>query len=264
MLELYHNDLSSCAQKVRIVLMEKNLDWVSHHLDLRAGDQFDPEYLKLNPNGVVPTLVHDGKPVIESNVIIDYLDEKFPDPVLRPKSDEDRAAMQGWFDRLDANVHSMVGLLCMATVFRHDFLKLGQQAIDKTIHETPDERMREGKRALIEQGIDAPIFAIAPPVLRDFLADLDSALEVTPWLAGRDYSIADVAVTPYMARFDMLNLDPMWSDCAALSDWFDRIRARPTYQTVMIDDVDPQKIADLGKYGSQAWPRIEAILAAAA
>src|SRR3546814_10227948 len=57
-IELYHNDLSSCAQKVRIALYEKQLPWKSHHLNLRKGDQFKPEYMKLNPNGVVPTLVH--------------------------------------------------------------------------------------------------------------------------------------------------------------------------------------------------------------
>ena len=58
MIALYHNDMSVCAQKVRMALAEKQLPWESHHLDLRAGDQQKPEYVKLNPNAVVPTLVH--------------------------------------------------------------------------------------------------------------------------------------------------------------------------------------------------------------
>ena len=55
MIELYHNDMSVCAQKVRLVLAEKKLEWTGHHLNLRAGDQHRPDYLKLNPKGVVPT-----------------------------------------------------------------------------------------------------------------------------------------------------------------------------------------------------------------
>jgi glutathione S-transferase len=68
MLELYNNTNSVCAQKVRLALTEKGLQAREHMLELQ-GDQFDPAYLKLNPNGVVPTLVHDGQPITESAVI---------------------------------------------------------------------------------------------------------------------------------------------------------------------------------------------------
>jgi glutathione S-transferase len=76
-LEHYHNINSVCAQKVRIALREKRLEVKERLLTLR-GDQHDPAYRKLNPNGVVPTLVHDGKPIIESSLILYYLDEAFP------------------------------------------------------------------------------------------------------------------------------------------------------------------------------------------
>ena len=84
MLEHHHNINSVCAQKVRIALKEKALDVKEHLLTLR-GDQHDPAYRKLNPNGVVPTLVHDGKPIIESSLILYYLDDAFPDPPLMPR-----------------------------------------------------------------------------------------------------------------------------------------------------------------------------------
>ena len=84
MLELYHNTMSSCAQKVRVGLAEKGLKWKSHHLNLRAGDQQNPAYLELNPKGVVPTLIHGDLVIRESNVILEYLDDAFPDPPLRP------------------------------------------------------------------------------------------------------------------------------------------------------------------------------------
>ena len=63
-LTLYHNAMSSCAAKVRMALSEKNLEWDGIHLDLRAGDTHKPDYVKLNPNKVVPTLDHDGAIII--------------------------------------------------------------------------------------------------------------------------------------------------------------------------------------------------------
>ena len=64
MLELYHHGSSVCAAKVRFVLMEKGLDWTGHYLDILKGEHFTPEYLKLNPKAVVPTLVHDGQVLV--------------------------------------------------------------------------------------------------------------------------------------------------------------------------------------------------------
>ena len=87
MLELYHNDMSTCAQKVRATLAEKDIAWEGHELNLRTGEQHKPQFLKLNPRGVVPVLVHDGNVIIESNIIMEYLEDAFPDTKrLMPKS----------------------------------------------------------------------------------------------------------------------------------------------------------------------------------
>ena len=95
MLTLYDYGNSVCCQKVRITLREKGLDWDAIRVDLFASEQYDPKYLKLNPKGVVPTLVHDGVPVIESTLICEYLDETFPDPPLAPR-DAAQRAQKSW------------------------------------------------------------------------------------------------------------------------------------------------------------------------
>ena len=77
MLTLYDFGNSVCCQKVRITLCAKGLDWEPIQVDLFKTEQYDPKYLKLNPKGVVPTLVHDGKPVIELTLICEYIDETF-------------------------------------------------------------------------------------------------------------------------------------------------------------------------------------------
>ena len=82
-LHLFHFFLSNCSQRVRFGLEEKGLEWTSHHMNLMANEHATPEYQQINPNGVVPTLVHDGQVVIESNDILVYLDERFPERPLR-------------------------------------------------------------------------------------------------------------------------------------------------------------------------------------
>ena len=91
LLELYHHGSSVCAAKVRFALMEKGADWEGRYIDILKGDQFDPEYMKLNPKAVVPTLVHDGRVVVESTVICEYVDDVFPEPALKPEDPHQRA-----------------------------------------------------------------------------------------------------------------------------------------------------------------------------
>ena len=101
MLTLYHNDMSVCAQTVRLALAEKNIEYEAIHLNLRTGDQRTPEYLKLNPKGVVPTLVNDDFVITESIVVNEYIDDAFPETPLKPDSAEDRARMRWWTKQID-------------------------------------------------------------------------------------------------------------------------------------------------------------------
>src|SRR5271154_7017575 len=93
MLELYHSINSVCAQKVRIALHEKGLS-AKEHLMTLAGDQFDPAYMRLNPNAVVPTLVHEAPPIVEPPVILYYIDEVSPEPPLMPRDLKSRATVR--------------------------------------------------------------------------------------------------------------------------------------------------------------------------
>ena len=106
-LELYHNDMSTCAQKVRLTLTEKCLDWTSHHMDLRKGDTRTDEYKKLNPNAVVPTLIDKGTVICESTVIMEYLEDAYPQTSLRPKDPIECARMRTWTKQLDENLKAI-------------------------------------------------------------------------------------------------------------------------------------------------------------
>ncbi len=99
---LYNAPQSTCSQRVRFVLNAKGLPFAEIKLDLLAGDQLKPEYLALNPNGVVPTLDHDGAIVIDSSVIIEYLDEVVPERErFTPRDPVKRATMRALMRFID-------------------------------------------------------------------------------------------------------------------------------------------------------------------
>jgi glutathione S-transferase len=105
MLEPYRLPFSNCSDRVRLVLEEKRLESVSHEVSILASGQHDPDDVKPNPMHVVPTLVQDGQLLIESSLIIDYLDDAFPEPAMRPKNAPGRHAVDAWLERVDEELH---------------------------------------------------------------------------------------------------------------------------------------------------------------
>src|ERR1700741_1058862 len=153
MIELYHHGTSVCAAKARIALAEKRLEWEGRYVDILKGEQFAPDYLKLNPKHVVPTLVHDGHVIRESTLIGEYIDEVLPDPPLRPGSALDRVAMRLWTKRLDEELHPATGIVTYAISHRHAVIANGPAAIKAWIENAPPaEHARRRQR--LEAGIE--------------------------------------------------------------------------------------------------------------
>ena len=235
MIELYHNDMSVCAAKVRIVLAEKGLEWKGHTLNLRAGDALKPEYLRLNPNGVVPTLVHDGQVVIESTVICEYLDDVSPETPLRPRDPYARTRMRLWTKQLDEGVHAATGTVSTCIAFRHQHLKKSPDELKRYFDSIPQADRRERLQKAVEFGMDSPTFAPALRRLDRLIADIDRTLTEGDWLAGDSFSLADVAYTPYMIRLEHLGLDDAFRSRPRVVAWRDRLIARPSFKTAITD-----------------------------
>jgi len=174
-LELYHNINSVCAQKVRIALNEKGQEAKEHLLTLR-GDQNEPAYLKLNPNGVVPTLVHDGAPIVESSLILYYIDEVFPEPPLMPKAPLPRLRVRMYNKLIDEYLHNACTILTFATAFRPNFLKVPREVWLAEINKAPLKRRAEYKRSVIEHGLDSEFAGDALAQHRKLLAWMADSL----------------------------------------------------------------------------------------
>lgn len=258
MLELYHAKTAVCAQKVRLVLAEKQLEWVSHEIDLSAGQQLDAAYLKLNPNGVVPTLIHDGVPIIESTLINEYLDDVFIDQPLKPEDPKGKAAMRLWTKAVDEGLHYSIGALSFAVLQRDFWRAKPPEVLDAHLASLPDPARRARQRQAIEMGIEAPMVKDAILSYRKTSIRMEKTLEHNEWLAGSEYSLADVALTPYFSRLSMLSMDELWGP--RVSDWLRRIQARPNYGQGILNFFPDEQKKRFAEIGSAAWVQLRVLV----
>jgi glutathione S-transferase len=260
MLALYHNDMSLCAQKVRVGLAEKGLDWEDRHIVLRSGEHQKEWYRKLNRRAVVPTLIDDDKVIPESNVILEYLEDRFPDPRLMPADPHGRARVRLWTKQLDEDIHdASAAILSFGIAFRHQYLQRGELG-RQMLEQIPNIFKRERRRDVIDKGPQSQHFVIAVQRMLQLLDEMEEVLASGPWLAGNDYTLADVAFTPYLARLEHLNILGLVGARAAVADWYARCKARPSFAAGIGRWENPDYLALMRERGAQHWPEIEAIV----
>jgi glutathione S-transferase len=232
MLTLYHHPTAVCAAKVRVVLAEKQLSWDGRIVDLGKGEQHRPDYLALNPNGVVPTLVHDGEVVIESTVISEYLDDAFAAHPLRPAGAFKRARLRLWTKREDS-IHDAINTLTSVMVFCP--LQRARSAEEQAqwTARMPDLTKRQKWIELMRDGADANAVRLALVRLRDLIRDMEGALADGPWLAGDAFTLADSGLISFFARLDALSLDFLLGDFPRVADWYMRCVARPSFDAAI-------------------------------
>lgn len=230
MLELYHAELSPCAQKVRMVLGEKRLDYQSHIVDILNKDNLKPEYLKLNPNGVVPTLVDDGAPIIESTLINEYLEDTHPQIPLRPSTPRACADMRIWTKLVDEKLHPASGAVTWAITLRRNFLARGMDAAKEAINRVPDIARRNRQLLILEQGFEAAEVKAGIATFVSCFSKMEKALSARDWLLEAGYSLADISMLPYAQGVRQWGLEDVFFGPKTTS-WFERIRERPAYQS---------------------------------
>ncbi|MEM7118897.1 MAG: glutathione S-transferase family protein [Chloroflexota bacterium] len=242
-LTLYHNAMSTCSAKVRMVLSAKGLKWEGVHLDLRSGDQQKPDYVKLNPNRVVPTLVHDEAVIIESIVICEYLDDAFSEQPVRPNDLVERAKMRLWTKQLDEGVHGATSIISNCIAFRYQHLQKTPEAIETYLNNVVDPIRRERLRRMIELGMDAPDFEDGVRRFEKLLDDMEAALEHGPWLSGNEFSLADISYASYMARLQHLGFEERIAARPRTAEWAARLMERPSYKQGIEAWFDPKYLS---------------------
>jgi glutathione S-transferase len=228
--KLYNAPQSTCSQRVRFVFNAKKLPFEEVKLNLLEGDQLKPDYLKLNPNGVVPTLDHDGQIVIDSTVITEYLDEVSPATSFTPQSPVERARMRALMHFIDEMPAAAVRVPTFNLAFLPSFQKMSRETFTAMAESKP--LRREFMTSMGQSGFPKAEMDAALARLRRAYQRMDAEIERSggPWLLGKKITLADVAVMPALVRMDDLSLSTQWQDLPRVVTWFDNIRVQPAFK----------------------------------
>lgn len=199
-IQLYESPTSSNCQRVKVVLEEKKLPYQSVRINLRKGEQKNPEYLKINPYGKVPAIVDDATVVYESCIIAEYLDDKYPEPSLMPKDPAQRVKIRILTD------YGVIHLFTTHRALRDELIK------------------PENER-------DSGVVEKAKKDLRNLLLRFEREMGQHFYLAGDSISLLD---TNFIARFVQWERFGVLPDPSLpqLTRWLERMRSRPSVQAI--------------------------------
>ena len=230
-IHLYHGDISNCSMRVRMTLIEKGLDWTSHHLDLKKKENISEDYFGINPNGLVPTLIDNGVVHIESNEIIDYLDETYPEPSLRSKDHEDE--MLEWL-RLAGSIHvPAIKPYVYATKIQKKVKKTEEEqrkydALQKNEELKKFHSKHAGGGAFGDEDV-----AKAKAILEDCFTKLETALEGRTWIMGEQYTLADISWIP--VYFVLTGCGYPFETYPNIQRWAKAFQAKKSYQEGILE-----------------------------
>ena len=242
-LVLHHAWRSSASRRVRLCIEEKGLAYESHVVDLEKMEHHSPEYLKINPNGVIPALIHDGRALYESGTICEYLDDAFPEPPLRPAGAYERAEMRNWIRHADERIGNLIifnwvhGLA--KTAARWSDAELAERLKKIPSKERQEAWIRAARKPYTEEER-----AAARAKLVQMLDRMEAAMKETGWLAGAHYSIADIALVPFVKRIEeeIAPDEVTQARRPRVTAWWKTIQARPAFARAKIGPfLDPQK-----------------------
>jgi glutathione S-transferase len=237
---LYHFGPSICSQKVRLTLAAKEVKWENREIDLFLDENLEPEYMRINHRGVVPTLVDAGYTVFDSATIMRYIDLNFPGPSLVPESDTKCEVMNHWLDVQDqfpvrgltyGNVKGFLGKLVRSKTPKRI------KKIERLLRENPDlaadykAKLRDTDQWLEEQG-DATIVNQINEDMESLLDQLSQQVKVRQWIVGDEFTLADIAWMTILARIEFVGMAPvMWGGGKrpAIKAYYDRLKSAPGF-----------------------------------
>ena len=229
MITLYNFPQSTCSQKVRLVLWEKNLAFADRVIEHRTREHLSDWYLKLNPNGVVPTITHGDAVIIDSSVIMEYLDEIFPDTPMSPSDPLGRAHMRKWLRYFEEVPTAAIRIPSFNQFLVRRYQSMSQADYDRMAESHPIRK--HFYKRLAKKGFSAKETEESLDRLKQTVDRVDGALKGhgKAWIMGGMLTLADACLMPTIDRMRDLGLSRLWSDRTAISAWYDRYRERPAF-----------------------------------
>lgn len=237
---LFHGWRSSASRRVRLVLAEKGLAYESRLVDMLRGEQHAPAYLAMNPNGVVPTLLHGERVLYESSVIAEYLDELFPEPPLLPADAYQRALLRNFVRWIDEACLPRLIVFNWSQSMQPVASRWSEAELAERLARVPSAQRREAWTRVARQPYTDEEKAEALQGLLQLPQRMAAMLAQgrSGWLFGDAFSIGDIAATPFIMRISELQPGAL-ETWPAVGDWWQRVRARPSFAAARIEPYAP-------------------------
>lgn len=241
-MKLFHGWLSSASRRVRLCLAEKGLEYEGIAIDLGRQQQHAPEYLAMNPNGVVPALqLDDGRSLYESSTICEYLDDIKPEPPLRPADPYRLAMMRNFIRWTDENTLPNLLILNWSIALQPGASQWTDKELEEKLARIPTAERREAWVRIARKPYTEDEKSTALRKLLQLVDRMDGMLAQHggAWLMGAQYTLADIAAAPFIAR--IAELRPGETSAAhspRVAAWWDRIQQRPAFEQARIERFD--------------------------
>ena len=256
MLTLYTFHNSICTQKVFITLAEKELKYEEKLINLFAAEQYDPEYLKINPKGVVPTLVHEGRAIPESSLICEYVDEIWKENALVPEDAFQKTRMRQFSKLVDETIFEATRELSFSAMFRERMKNMPEEQRERRFANIGDENKRARFMSTFELGVESPYVFQAIANWEKAFKTMDTALSETPegnggpWLLGNKFTLADINMIPYVWRIEFLDLIDIWTDQRPrVKAWWAQAKKRASAVACIPARLNEDDVATMKQYG---------------
>ena len=256
MLKLYKSGNSICTQKVMITLREKGLEPEMHNINLFANEQYDPAYLKINPKGVVPTLVDEGRIIVESTLICEYLDEAYPEPRLVPADPWLKTQMRLWSKAVDEGVFEATREISFSAMFREKLRAMTESQRETRFRNVGDPQRSARYRSTYAEGVASPYVLQAVASYEKLFKSMEAALGQEgaggPWLLGGAMTLADINLMPFVARLNYLNLLGLWTAARPnVLAWWRGVQDVPSFRAAILEQTGEADAANMHTHGSK-------------
>ena len=228
-IQVFNYPLSPCGEKVRFALAEKGLPFVDRHVDLGSKENLRPDFLRLNPRGLVPVLLDGDIVVSDSTVILEYIEDRWPTRPLRPENPLERAKMRRWTKHVDEVLHPAWPGIAWPILVRPKWQAKSPKEIEAMLGALLDDKRRERQRQLFEFGLKSPEFQRSMKTFLDTCEEMEADLSSSSWLAGSTYSLADIALLPYFVAMEVFGMETTFRPFEGVCRWYRAACSRPSF-----------------------------------
>lgn len=231
MLDVYHWEPNAHQGKPIITLYEKGVDFNSHYIDLLKFEQVSSEYLAVNPQGIVPAMVHDGVLITESAMMCEYIDAQFPGPPLRPDNPFGRWRMRWWGRYMDDYLSPSLSMGGWKSFMGPMARRKAPSEIERFLRRIPVKEMQTCWSTALYDAFTEEQLAESRRRLGVGIQRLEHALAGSPYLAGAEYSLADINAFATVYALP-LSQPELCNDAATpnMIRWLRAIHARPSIE----------------------------------